>query len=224
MTDATIQPNEPVQTSRVHLGRYLLGTIMAASSVTGVIAIDMARTAGERLERMGAQIVLTDESGRPRVRMAVEADGGRIEVLDERGVARISLHQQHDDDAVLSMHRRKEQGDAAQMEQSPTLQLHGHAGYISVRGELEEWASIDLHGALGAFSSGGSAMLGSSRGHGPHMSLIAERAGRDPSFKVEFDSSVYLSGSGKLVNLHDAFVKDLVWRVSRTHIDPDAPR
>lgn len=57
----------------------------------------------------GNEIVLVDDGGRPRVRLAATSNGGAVELLDERGRARIALRQAGEESSI-SMHR-KEQAD-----------------------------------------------------------------------------------------------------------------
>lgn len=219
MTDAMNRQPEPLQTSRAQPRPYFLWVGALASLVLAVAGVVFARGAVQRLDQMRSRIVLTDESGRARVRLVAQADGGRIELLDERGTARASLRQKHDDELVLSMHRRQEKEN-----EEPLLELHSdpQSTFIAVRDTSGEGARMSGDGTFVAWSNRGSARLGASIASGPTLSLLGEAGGQPAdSFEVKVGDESIISGAGKLKIMHDGFVKDLAWRISHTRIATD---
>jgi hypothetical protein len=79
------------------------------STTVAVVALIVAAVALRDARKKQNEIVLADDHGRPRVRIAATSNGGTIELLDERGRARIALRQAGDASSI-SVHR-KEAGD-----------------------------------------------------------------------------------------------------------------
>ena len=84
------------------------------SNALAVAALVIAYAAIREARAKRSEIVLADDDGRTRVRIAATLNGSAIELLDERGVARIALRQAGDA-LSISMHRKEAEGEAIQL-------------------------------------------------------------------------------------------------------------
>jgi hypothetical protein len=79
-----------------HTAVLFISLVLASSALA--VAVYVATRSPSR------EIVLVDENGRPRVRLAATAEGGTIELLDDVGGTRLALRQQGTTTAI-TIHR-----------------------------------------------------------------------------------------------------------------------
>jgi hypothetical protein len=135
------------------------------SATIGTVALIVAAVAIRDARNKPNAIVLADDHGRPRVRIAATSDGGLIELLDERGRARIAVRQVGEASSI-SMHRRDAEDQEATDPKDYALQLlldeTSHLNNITLRDPSTQTV-VGLHGSDGGWLSmrgkSGAAML-----------------------------------------------------------------
>ena len=208
MNDVRESSENGVKTRRP--SSYALGCVTALSLMISIIALNFARAAARNVEKMSSRIEITDPQGRPRIRLQARDDGASLELLDERGVARVALEQSDSDDFVLRMRGRDESHDAM-----PALELRVSSGfnYVAVRDKAGTSTRLDA-GSLLAQSSRGSVRLASGSSTGPELSMSAgPQADPVGVFNLNVGARSTLSGVGEFSSLHKAFVQDLALQI-----------
>lgn len=168
-----------------------LGFSMTVAVVAVVVAYAAFRHAGVKRN----EIVLVDEDGRPRVRIAATTKGGTIALLDERGRARIELREINDLMELVMRSKEVEQYqdyalrlfvDGRGKAETGTAQRMGLT-FRDVANEAHFHVETGEHGsALALEAKTGDVSLGTSTIDGTHLKLLYGTWGHSQRQEVSF--------------------------------------